>query len=62
MKTTITSNGKQVNIQLEAENPLEKAIVDAIDLYKQCATVYRATEGILEIHVDTDINPNIKSL
>ena len=56
MKTTITSNGKQVDIVLEAENNLETAITDALDLYKQSVTVSRSESGKLELHINTEIN------
>lgn len=55
MKTTITSNGKQVNILLEAENVLEDAITNALDLFKQSVSISRPEDGKLEIHVNTDI-------
>ena len=54
MKTTITSNGKQVDVILEAENPLETAITNAIDLFKQNVTVSRPEDGKLALHINTE--------
>ena len=55
MKTTITSNGKQVDVILEGENPLEQAIINNIDLYKQSISVYRDDNNRLNIHINTDV-------
>ena len=54
MKTVITSNGKQVNVLLEGENPLEMAIIDNIDLFRQKVNVFRDDNHKLNIHINTE--------
>jgi len=56
MKTTIQSNGKQVDIIFEAENKFEEGIIDSTDLFKAHAEVYKDDNKKLHIHIDTEIN------